>query len=296
MRAAMDDAASRCTASRAGRPPDVEARLASDLAREGPLDEGKAAAVGGVLSGAVTGLAADLAAGGLTFGAGMLTGAMLGALGGAGVARAVNVARGQTDEAVRWDDAFLERLVAQSLLRYLAIAHYGRGRGDCARQRHTRVLARPGRDAPSRRGTPSTRRSSRMRGPDCDAARVDAALPPLLRETTLARCSRSSIRRIIDEAWRMAQRKATRPESGCALSPADHASGADIAVGPGKIDLLEAIARTGSITAAAKAARHVVPARVAAGRHDEPQLQAAGRRRGSWRSARRRHRADTVGR
>src|SRR5215468_10765041 len=29
--------------------------------------------------------------------------------------------------------------------------------------------------------------------------------------------------------------------------------GADIAVGPGKIDLLEAIARTGSITAAAKA-------------------------------------------
>ena len=29
--------------------------------------------------------------------------------------------------------------------------------------------------------------------------------------------------------------------------------GADIAIGPGKIDLLEAIARTGSITAAAKA-------------------------------------------
>ena len=86
--------------------------------------------MGGIVSGAVTGLAADLAAGGLTFGAGMLTGAILGALGGAGVARALNVARGQTDEAVRWDDAFLERLVASVLLRYLAVAHYGRGRGD----------------------------------------------------------------------------------------------------------------------------------------------------------------------
>ena len=109
---------------------DVEARFERDLAREGPVDEGKAAAMGGVLSGAVTGLAADLAAGGLTFGAGMLTGAVLGALGGAGVARAVNVVRGQTDETVRWDGAFLERLVTQALLRYLAIAHYGRGRGD----------------------------------------------------------------------------------------------------------------------------------------------------------------------
>src|SRR5262249_14547068 len=57
---------------------EVEAGLADDIAREGPVDEGKAAAVGGVLSGAMTGLAADLAAGGLTFGAGMLTGAVLG--------------------------------------------------------------------------------------------------------------------------------------------------------------------------------------------------------------------------
>ena len=33
-------------------------------------------------------------------------------------------------------------------------------------------------------------------------------------------------------------------------------SGADIAVGPGKIELLEAIAKTGSITAAARTAHH----------------------------------------
>ena len=109
---------------------DVEARVAGDLARDGPVGEAKAAAMGGILSGAVTGLAADLAAGGLTFGAGMLTGAVVGALGGAGVARALNVARGQSDDSVRWDDAFLERLVGSVLLRYLAVAHYGRGRGD----------------------------------------------------------------------------------------------------------------------------------------------------------------------
>ena len=108
---------------------DVETLLGHDIAREGPVDEGKAAAMGGVLSGAMTGLAADLAAGGLTFGAGMLTGAVLGALGGAGIARAFNVARGQTDETIRFDDAFIERLVKNAMLRYLAVAHYGRGRG-----------------------------------------------------------------------------------------------------------------------------------------------------------------------
>jgi hypothetical protein len=31
---------------------------------------------------------------------------------------------------LRWDDAFLTALVGASLLRYLAVAHYGRGRGD----------------------------------------------------------------------------------------------------------------------------------------------------------------------
>jgi hypothetical protein len=110
--------------------PEVDARVASDIVAEGRIDEGKAAAVGGIVSGAMTGLAADLAAGGFTFGAGMLTGAVLGALGGAGIARGVNVARGTTEDAVRWDDVFLRGLLVTALLRYLAVAHYGRGRGD----------------------------------------------------------------------------------------------------------------------------------------------------------------------
>jgi Domain of unknown function (DUF3482)/50S ribosome-binding GTPase len=106
------------------------ARLAGGVAVDAPVSEGKAAMMGGVVSGALTGLAADLAAGGLTFGAGMLTGALLGALGGAGIARGMNVARGKSDAALRWEDAFLSGLVGSALLRYLAVAHYGRGRGD----------------------------------------------------------------------------------------------------------------------------------------------------------------------
>ncbi len=109
---------------------DVLARLAADVRRDAPLDEGKAAMMGGVVTGALSGLAADLAAGGLTLGAGMLAGAVLGALGGVGVARGVNVARGRTEAELRWDDAFLDGLVAAALLRYLAVAHWGRGRGE----------------------------------------------------------------------------------------------------------------------------------------------------------------------
>ena len=109
---------------------EVQARLASHVRTDAPLDEGKAAVMGGVVTGALSGLAADLAAGGLTLGSGLIAGAVLGALGGAGVARGVNVARGRTEATVRWDDAFLDGLVVSALLRYLAVAHYGRGRGE----------------------------------------------------------------------------------------------------------------------------------------------------------------------
>jgi hypothetical protein len=108
---------------------EVLERVADDVRVDAPLDEGRMAAVSGVLSGALTGLGADLAAGGLTFGAGMVAGAIIGALGGAGIARGVNVARGRSDSTLRWEEAFLDGLVTSALLRYLAVAHYGRGRG-----------------------------------------------------------------------------------------------------------------------------------------------------------------------
>ena len=109
---------------------EVLARLASGVAVDAPVDEKKAAVLGGVVSGALSGLAADVAAGGFTFGAGMLAGALIGALGGVGIARGMNLARGRTGAALRWDDAFLAGLVTSAVLRYLAVAHYGRGRGD----------------------------------------------------------------------------------------------------------------------------------------------------------------------
>jgi hypothetical protein len=108
----------------------IRERLTGHLRADSPLHEGKAALLGAVLSGALSGLAADLAAHGLTFGAGTLIGAIAGALGGAGIARGYNVVRGRTESVVRWDDELLNRLVNSALLRYLAVAHFGRGRGD----------------------------------------------------------------------------------------------------------------------------------------------------------------------
>jgi hypothetical protein len=95
-----------------------------------PADVASTGIVGGVLTGAAGGLAADLSAGGLTLGAGMLIGAVLGALGAGGAARAYNLLQGQEDGRVRWSGDFLVRRAQDALLRYLAVAHYGRGRGD----------------------------------------------------------------------------------------------------------------------------------------------------------------------
>jgi len=164
---------------------DVEAGLADDIAREGPMDEGKAAAMGGVLSGAMTGLAADLAAGGLTFGAGMLTGAVLGALGGAGIARAFNVARGQTDETIRFDDAFIIRLATNAMLRYLAVAHYGRGRGAFVESEAPAVWRGAIEAAMAARST-GLAAILAMRVPDCDAGALADAVAGYMRDVVLA--------------------------------------------------------------------------------------------------------------
>ena len=86
------------------------------------------------MSGALGGLAADLAAGGLTFGGGAVAGGVLGAVGAAGLAKGYNVVRGAGAAALRWSPGFLHDLVKAALLRYLAVAHFGRGRGrwqDC---------------------------------------------------------------------------------------------------------------------------------------------------------------------
>jgi Domain of unknown function (DUF3482)/50S ribosome-binding GTPase len=115
---------------------EVLARLAGDFATASRASEGKAAMLGGLVSGALSGLAADLAAGGLTFGAGLLTGGLVGALGAAGLARGYNLVRGTSETSVRWSDEFLDGFFASALLRYLAVAHYGRGRGQWTQSEH----------------------------------------------------------------------------------------------------------------------------------------------------------------
>lgn len=105
-------------------------RLAGLVHTREHVSEGRAAVLGGALTGALAGLKADLASGGLTLGGGLLAGGLIGALGGAGLARAVNVARDSQRRWVRWSDAAMTPRVEAALLRYLAVAHHGRGRGD----------------------------------------------------------------------------------------------------------------------------------------------------------------------
>jgi hypothetical protein len=114
----------------------IDARVAGHYSIEAAPDPGKAGLVGGAVSGALGGLAADLAAGGLTLGAGALIGAILGAAGASGLARAYNLNRGADRSNVRWSPELLDRLLAAALLRYLAVAHYGRGRGDYVASEH----------------------------------------------------------------------------------------------------------------------------------------------------------------
>jgi hypothetical protein len=115
---------------------EVLRRLSDDYASSGPAREGYAAVLGGLASGALGGLAADVAAGGLTLGGGMIIGGILGALGAGALAHTYNVAQGDEGQAVRWSAPFFEGLVRSALLRYLAVAHFGRGRGDFEEGEH----------------------------------------------------------------------------------------------------------------------------------------------------------------
>lgn len=111
---------------------EIPARMAGEFNVSRPADIGKTGAIGGLVSGALGGLAADLAAGGVTFGAGALIGAVLGALGAGGAAKAYNLVRGTKGGSVMWSHEFLHQRFRAALLRYLAVAHFGRGRGDWA--------------------------------------------------------------------------------------------------------------------------------------------------------------------
>jgi GTPase SAR1 family protein len=109
---------------------EVLQRMGHEFLVQRPADADTASVLGGLVSGALGGLAADLGAGGLTFGAGAMIGGVLGAFGARGLAKAYNLARGSEAGTVRWSTEFLSGRLIAALMRYLTVAHFGRGRGD----------------------------------------------------------------------------------------------------------------------------------------------------------------------
>lgn len=108
----------------------IRARL-EDVSAPGERPEPwKAGLLGGLAGGALGGLAADVAAGGLTFGAGTVAGAILGAMGLGGLAWGYQMLEDTSDPRVTWSADFLDRQARDALLRYLALAHFGRGSGE----------------------------------------------------------------------------------------------------------------------------------------------------------------------
>ena len=59
----------------------------------------------------------------------MIAGGILGALGGSALARGYRMVRGADVPSVSWSADFLDQLLRQAMLRYLSVAHFGRGRG-----------------------------------------------------------------------------------------------------------------------------------------------------------------------
>jgi hypothetical protein len=123
----------------------------------------------------------------------MLAGGILGALGAAGLARGVNLVRGTGQSWVGWGAAAMPALAEAALLRYLAVAHYGRGRGEWAEAEappHWPAAVAVSVDARKEAFERLWKsRSERQPEPD-EAARLAAALQPLLAEVlreTLAR-------------------------------------------------------------------------------------------------------------
>ena len=105
-------------------------RLSSNYLSNKPVNESISAIVGGFFTGAISGVGADFLAGGLTFGGGAVVGGIMGAVGAAGLARGYNFFRGDDDSFIRWSLPLFQELFRTALLRYLAVAHFGRGRGE----------------------------------------------------------------------------------------------------------------------------------------------------------------------
>ena len=162
-------------------------RVDAHFAVSEKLSEGKAALIGGVATGALAGLKADLATGGFTLGGGMLAGSVLGAVGAAGLARGYNMIRGTNQLIIQWSDGILVNKVVGSLLIYLAIIHFGRGRGDWARSEYPEHWLEIVNTAVEKRRSAliKTWKARTQSGKNLDEAALSTALQPLLRSALL---------------------------------------------------------------------------------------------------------------
>lgn len=109
----------------------VEVQRGSQGKGEATLSGTTIGGIGGALtSGAYAGLHLDAATGGVSMGlftiAGAVVGGVLGFLGGEAWAER---RAGSTPTPVTWSDEYLDLLVQDVIIRYLAIAHFGRGQG-----------------------------------------------------------------------------------------------------------------------------------------------------------------------
>lgn len=111
---------------------ETAAGLAEDsvknLEAKADIDESLAAVLGGLGAGLLGGLAADLAAGGMSLGGGAIVGMLLGGGTTYALAKGYNLAQTGRNR-VRWSEAHFREQVKSILLLYLAVAHFGRGRG-----------------------------------------------------------------------------------------------------------------------------------------------------------------------
>lgn len=92
------------------------------------VEESLIATFGGAVSGLVGGLSADLISGGMTFGGGALVGMLLGGATTFSLAYGFNLTQAGQN-MVRWSEAHFLNQVETIVMLYLAISHYGRGRG-----------------------------------------------------------------------------------------------------------------------------------------------------------------------
>lgn len=105
-------------------------RLLTDWEVTSPMHIAPAAVAGAVSVGTASGLATDLATGGLSMGLGTLLATAIGALGGVGLAVAYNHKKEINATVISWSEEALKDFLIEAVLLYIAVSHFGRGRGN----------------------------------------------------------------------------------------------------------------------------------------------------------------------